>query len=70
MNNKEGIYIINTNVSTTIMHVGLKEGGFNQGLRLILELNGRLLSNDLPELITQDPGVHFGKTIPLWKGNS
>jgi hypothetical protein len=52
------------------MHVGFKRVNFNEGLGLIHEFDGRLLSNDLQKFITQDPGVHFGKTIPRWKGNS
>jgi hypothetical protein len=51
------------------MHVGLRKVKLNQGIRLIHKPDRRLLRNDLPDLITHDPDVHFGKMTPHWKGN-
>jgi hypothetical protein len=51
------------------MHVGFKRANFNEGLGLIHEFDGHMLSNDLQKFITQDSGIHFGKTISRWKGN-
>jgi hypothetical protein len=51
------------------MHVGLRKVKLNQGTKFTHEPNQWLLSNNLLELITLDPNVRFGKTIPRWKGN-
>jgi hypothetical protein len=69
MNDKGSVFIINTNSSPPTMHVGLRKEKSNQGTRFAHEPNRQWLSLHLPELITLDPDVHFGKTIPHWKGN-
>jgi hypothetical protein len=69
MNDKGGVLIINTKGFHSQMNVGLKKAESNQGTRFTHKPNRWWLSLRLPELITLDPNVRFGKTIPRWKGN-
>jgi hypothetical protein len=55
------------NIKLLTMHVGFKRVDFDEGLGLIHEFDGRLLSNDLQKFIVQDLGVCFGKTYLVGK---
>jgi hypothetical protein len=61
MNDKGGIFIINTNYSPPIMHVGLTKEKSNQGTIFSHEPNRWWLSLHFLELVTIGPDVHFGK---------